>query len=381
MSYKRFFLGILSICVAWIVGTLCLACLIDPIGIWGAPVVRGLNHYKRQGGYLDVCKPYEYMREKPDILYIGASKMYVGFEPVCRTHPEKKVYTMGLSSLSLPDMREYLRFVYKVHKPEIIYMGLNSEDFGTKSYHRKRHGYSKERLERLAGNTWEYYGQAISDSFGLRDVYWPTIRTSRAHGGDDAPFLRGWDVKRGTADTPEPKTYYAYMWNPVQQDFKDWEYEPEAIDCLRDIANEAKEAGVPLVAFFAPHSVDRFAMTWLMGRGADYQQPKREAANVLPVYDFAVVNELTTNPQAYFYDAGHFRATLGEKLKPCLENRNPSPYGYLLTPETVEAAFAAEDAAWKKWKTENQEYVNALKTCIETGHKPEVGEFAKYIGF
>ena len=138
---------------------------------------------------------------------------------------------------------------------------------------------------------------------------------------------------------------------------------------------------MPLVAFFVPHSVDRYAITRLMGRGADYQQPKREAASVLPIYDFALVNELTTNPRDYFYDAAHFRASLGEKLKPCLENGNPAPYGYLLTPETADAVFAKEDAAWEKWAAENQDYINALKECIETGHKPEVGEFEKYIGF
>lgn len=382
MSHKRFFLGVIAICALALSAQLVLAYWIDPIGIWGAPIVHGFNHYKiKQGVYLDVCKPYEYIREKPDILYIGASKMYVGFEPICKSHPEKKVYTMGLSSLSLPDMREYLRFVYKVYKPKVIYMGLNPEDFGAKMYYGKREGYSKERLARLAGNCLEYLGQAIEDSMSLHDMYWLTVRTSWGHEKEDAPFLRGWDVQRGTADKLEPKAYYIYLWRVIDRDFKDWEYVPEAQECLRDIVNEAREAGVPLVAFFVPSSVDRYAMVELMGCGLDYQQSKHAAAEVLPIYDFAVVNELTTDRKANFYDAGHFRAPLGEKLKGCLENGNPAPYGYLLTSENVDEVFAKENAAWEKWKQENQEYVKALEVCIESGHNPEVGDFEKFIGF
>ena len=99
------------------------------------------------------------------------------------------------------------------------------------------------------------------------------------------------------------------------------------------------------------------------------------------IYDFCVVNELAINREKYFYDTGHFRARCGEKIKKCLEIQNPKPYGYLLTPETVDNALMAEDVAWEKWRTENAEYVQALKECIESGRNPEVGEFAEYIGF
>lgn len=382
MSHKRFFVGVLILCFAFLGGWIGFGCFVDPIGICGAPVIRGFNHYKiKQGEFLDVYKPYEYIREKPDILYIGASQMYVGFEPICKEHPAKKVYSMGLSSLSLPDMREYLRFIYKVHKPEIIYMGIAPESFDRKNYDRKRSGYSKERLEALA-SPWRKGGQLLKDFLGIHDVYKLTVSASRAHKGDDVLFLCGWGTGRGRATDVHPKTYYAYLYQAVNRDCKDWDFVPESMDCIKDIVREAKDAHVPMVVFFTPNSVDRYAMIQLMGYMPEHQRIKRMVADVVPVYDFESVSELAINRQAYFYDAWHFRASLGEKLKPILEGKaSPEPYGYLLTPETCDAAFAAEDAAWEKWKSENSEYVQALTECIESGRKPQVGEFAKYIGF
>lgn len=385
MSYKRFFLGVLFIFSLYIVGTLCLSWLIDPIGIWNSPVVRGFNNYKvNQPNYLDVYKPYEYMREKPDILYIGASEMYVGFEPICTTDSEKKVYTMGLSSLPLADLKEYLRFIYKVHKPQIIYVGLSPRNFmfaesfigGT------RPGYSKERLERLSTNQREYYEQAIKDSLGIHNVFWETVKQSNEHKAEGPLMIRGWDTVRGAATSLDPERYYKHLWrNFYNSSFKDWFFIPEALECWRTIVAEAKDAGIPLVAFFAPCTVDFYADIELHGCGNEYKRVKREVAQVVDIYDFAIVSEITINRNPYFEDMTHFHATCGERLKRCLENGDPAPYGYLLTSENVDAVLLKEDAAWEKWKSENKEYMNALKEIIETGRKPEVGEFKQYIGF
>ena len=386
LIYRKFFFGLLGVFLGGLLAYLSLVWLIDPVGVWGTPVIRGINHYKvNQGRFLDVYKPYEYMREKPDVLYIGASGIYVGIEPVSKT--DKKVYNMGLSLLTLPDMREYLRFIYKVHKPEVIYVGLIPANFNPNySIKITRQGFSRERLERLAGNRWEYLWQIINDSMGIHDVYWSTVMASWVHKEKESPFLRGWDVKRGRADTPIPKEYYNYIWYSIRQgvvsaDGSNTGEFAVDVECWRTIVAEAKEAGVHLVAFFLPYSIDVYALSEISESRNYFQRLKREAAKIIPIYDFSIVSELTTNRQKYYYDTVHFRASLGEKLKSCLESGDPTPYGYLLTQENADAVFEAENRAWEQWAVENREYVKALKACIETGRKPEVGEFSEYIGF
>ena len=99
MIYRRWFLGtVLGIfCVVLLLaGT---AWLIDPIELWESPVIRGFNHIKpKQASFLDVFKPFQVRRHAPEIVYIGTSRVYVGFRP------EENAYNMGGSSLSLSDM-------------------------------------------------------------------------------------------------------------------------------------------------------------------------------------------------------------------------------------------------------------------------------------
>lgn len=382
MTGKKFTLLILLLFFATQLIQVALAYLIDPIGMWGSPVIPGFNNYKfKQGSYLDVMKPYEYMREKPDILYIGASQNYVGFRPVDEEHPEKKVYTMGLSSLSLPDLREYLRFVYKVHKPEVIYLGLRPAEFDKRGYDLKRNGFSKDRLDNLANSALAYYWQGLLDSFSLQDIYYQTVKRSYKNPTSPAFFYRGWDVQRGTASEPDKKVYYQYIWAIAEQQ-ENLTLVPEALDCFAEIVAESQQAGVPLVVFFTPDSVDRLAMNHIMGNYPEIQHIKSLVATITPVYDFNIVSDLTTRRQEYYFDSGHFRATMGDKLKPILAGETPpGPYGFLLTPDTMNTSFAAENATWKTWQQKNTEYLTKLESCIENSRPPVPGDFDDYIGF
>ena len=102
ISYKHFFLGIVLLLIAVQALRLLAAILVDPISIWGTPLIDRFNHYKKkQINYLDVFHPYQYLREKPDILYLGTSQVCRGFEPIYPIDLEKKVYTLAPNSLSL----------------------------------------------------------------------------------------------------------------------------------------------------------------------------------------------------------------------------------------------------------------------------------------
>ena len=122
--------------------------MVDPIELWEAPIIRGFNHIKpKQGNFLDVFKPFQVVRHAPEIVYIGTSRVYVGFRP------EENAYNMGGSSLSLPDMRAYLRFIYSQHVPKKVFIGLDLFQFGRENMMRKREGFSQERLDTLQRGT------------------------------------------------------------------------------------------------------------------------------------------------------------------------------------------------------------------------------------
>lgn len=389
MSYKRFFLGILSgffaIQMIWIF----FAYFVDPIGIWGAPIIRGFNHYKtKQSRYEDVFKAYEIMRVNPDIVIVGASQVERGFSIENVSVTEGQSYNFGINDSRLWDLREYLRFIYKTCKPRIIYLAISPRFFSKPHYWNeqelllKRSTFSTGRLQNLAGNPLQYGYQILKDTVGIPyDAWIQTIVDSRKHISDRNIFRFGWNSKQSsTYGITSKKYYYSQLYNFCRGD-EIIDYSPEAMECFANIVQEAKENKVVLHIFFGPYTVDLNAILRLSGEEAKLQYIKRMVSSITPVYDFDIVSDLTTNRNDYFFDGAHFRPSLGEIIKKCIESNHLSSYGYLLTPETADDVFAKENEAWEQWKAENQEYVNALKECIETGREPKVGDFEKYIGF
>ena len=382
LSYKCFFIALLFVSTLVQVGRLVVDYVIDPIGIWGAPVIQGFNHYKtKQNNYLDVFHPYSYMREQPDVLFIGSSQINRGFAPAGTSHMEGRAYTMGFAGITLPCLREYLRFVYAVHKPKIIYLGFPLETISVERNHTKRSGFSESRLHRLSQQPWGYWMQLAEDALSLHGMHMETVKQSQIHKKEKELFFHGWYAGGGAPQPVDSHRYY-WVWGlSITYVLHLEEISNEALYCLREILQDAREADVKLVVFFPPVSIDAQSLIHVMGYWPMYKKFKSAVAGLTPVYDFVTVNDMTTE-RTIFCDPTHFQSPLGESLKPVLEGKAaPEPYGYYLTSETADAAFAAEDAAWEKWKSENAEYVQALTECIESGRKPKVGDFAKYIGF
>ena len=124
-----FIVGV-GISIFW--GTLIV---VDPLGIWHFPIIKGFNNYKvSQPAYLDFFKPYEYRMVKPDVVFLGSSRVYVGLCPDDYPDESVKVYNMGMSSLSIRDAYQYLKFMIRVHKPKKVYLGLDFFQFDSHNF-------------------------------------------------------------------------------------------------------------------------------------------------------------------------------------------------------------------------------------------------------
>ena len=154
--------------------------IVDPLGIWHFPIIKGFNNYKvSQPAHLDFFKPYEYRLIKPDVVFLGSSRVYVGLCP--DDYPDKsvKVYNMGMSSLSIRDAYQYLNFMIKVHKPKKVYLGLDFFQFDSHNFYDSRQGFSQVRLNKIASNWLSYMMFKMQETAGLRGMIKPTILKSQ----------------------------------------------------------------------------------------------------------------------------------------------------------------------------------------------------------
>ena len=358
-----------------VVVTSLVSYLVDPVGMWNRPMVQGFNHHKiKQTPYLDLYKPFESRYYKPDLIYIGSSRVFVGW----RT--EENAYNMATSSLSLPDMREYLHYAYSQHIPEKVYIGLDLFQFSQKSLHDKRNGYSQERLLNLAQGGWHAYQEMGITNMAMSTEVFPTIAKSFINRHDDIPFfIRGYSVRRGETTTVHEQEYY-YNLHSYYDTYEHFRYDEESLDCLRDILIEAENAGVEVVLFFNPIAVDLLALQDVCHLAESYEQIKQEVARMHSVYDFAWLNSLTLDRKKHWLDGSHYHGSTGELLKASINGEVDKSICKLLTAENVGMELREERVVYAKWAAAHLDYLSALRK-VSADKENKAGSLQEYIGF
>lgn len=373
MSYRRWF-RVTVLCIFAAMFLLAgVVWLVDPIEIWEAPIIRGFNHIKpKQAVFLDVFKPFQVQRHKPDIVYIGTSRVYVGFRP------EENAYNMGGSSLSLPDIRSYLRFIYSQHVPKKVFIGLDLFQFSRDSMTKPRDGFSEERLGILNKGRLASVGEAIETSYGMSKYLKETVRSSFENRDKRKEWERGWDVKRGVRTDVDVKTYY-YVLHSYHGTYTKFVYDPNALPCLHEILDEAEAHGIEVILFFNPVSVDLLALQSVCGRAEDFRQMKAEVAKLHPVYDFAWASSLALDREGAWLDGSHFHYPIGERMKDSMAGELDASICRILTVENVETHLREEALEYDRWAAEHSDYIQALAEAAS--EKIPVGSLEQYLGF
>lgn len=370
MSYRRWFystvLGIF--CAVFVIAG--AAWLVDPIELWEAPMIRGFNHIKpKQAVNLDVFKPFQVRRHRPEIVYIGTSRVYVGFRP------EENAYNMGGSSLTLPDMRAYLRFIYSQHVPERVFLGLDLFQFSCEYMGERA---EQKRLNALQNGTVAYLGEAWETSLGMTEYLKETIGSSYNNRDKEPEWERGWDVKRGARTDVDAKMYYGNL-HSYYKTYKNFVYDPGAIICLRDILEEAKEHGVEIVMFFNPVSVDLLALQAICDRAEVFRSIKKEVATLHPIYDFAWASPLAIDREGVWLDGSHYHCRTGEQMKTLMAGDGDNTICRLLTPAVADTHLQEEAAQYGRWAAANADYMRTLAEAAPS--KIPEGALKAYIGF
>lgn len=332
-----FIVGV-GIVIFW--GTLVV---VDPLGIWHFPIIKGFNNYKvSQPAYLDFFKPYEYRMVKPDVVFLGSSRVYVGLCP--DDYPDKsvKVYNMGMSSLSIRDAYQYLKFMIRVHKPKKVYLGLDFFQFDSHNFYDSRQGFSQVRLNKIASNWLSYMMFKMQETAGLRGMIKPTILKSQED-TDTILFNKGWDVKRGSALGTNEDAYI----HTLISFFKTYQQVSlcdESFTCLEKIIKIARAEEIDLVLFFNPISADLLSLIWVTEQYDNFKSVKKRVAEMADYYDFAFINNLTKDKKS-FYDASHYKNIVGNVVVYSIFQKKSMASSFYVTKENIsDFLFFTEDA-------------------------------------
>lgn len=332
-----FIVGV-GISIFW--GTLIV---VDPLGIWHFPIIKGFNNYKvSQPAYLDFFKPYEYRMVKPDVVFLGSSRVYVGLCPDDYPDESVKVYNMGMSSLSIRDAYQYLKFMIRVHKPKKVYLGLDFFQFDSHNFYDSRQGFSQVRLNKIASNWLSYMMFKMQETAGLRGMIKPTILKSQED-ADTILFNKGWDVKRGSALGTNEDAYI----HTLISFFKTYQQVSlcdESFTCLEKIIKIARAEEIDLVLFFNPISADLLSLIWVTEQYDNFKSVKKRVAEMADYYDFAFINNLTKDKKS-FYDASHYKKIVGNVVVHSIFQKKLMASSFYVTKKNIsDFLFFTEDA-------------------------------------
>lgn len=363
---------------------MCALCLlsyiIDPIGIHESSIIDGLNNNKiKQAVYLDVFKPYQVARAKAKVIFIGSSRVYVGLKPSYPGYSDEDIYNMGASSLNLPDAEKYLNLIYSIYKPEKVILGLDNFQFTEKGHNYPRDGFSDDRINWLKRSTL-LCPNKFFDDIRVREALKETFQASRAESNHASYFIRGWDVSRGDSSGPHHQTYYSYV-NQAFVNAAPYKAEQDAYDNLQRIVDEAKRQNVELIVFFSPRPVDINLIDHISDDAEAIIDWKKKCVAIAgKIYDFYFISDYTLD-RNNFYDASHYRAVLGDRMKQDMFSDCDTENMHILTVENMDEKLLSEEKRYVQWEAGNSLYATKMKQVILENKALNVGDLKDWIDF
>lgn len=293
-----------------------LVIAVDPLGIIGSPIIRGFNHYKsKQDVYQYVWKPYAAVDSKADVIFIGTCRVRTGWQPSLIGYSENKIFNLGLSDFPFLKMKKHLEMLYNTHCPKILVIGIDFFQFTTGNYQLKREGYSEERLGNLAKNNMFLDKlMAVRDSLSIGGLSsFATIKDSILNKNKNTQYFQGFDTERGNSTFNKEAVKLQLKSYP--ETYRNFQYEPRAIEILKKIIYSAKNKGAKIYVFVNPIHKQAYDLLCSYGHEENWKEIKREVAKIAgKLYELQDSEKYISN-NLYYCDLSRYNIKLGEILK------------------------------------------------------------------
>ena len=339
------------------IGIFLVGIVVDPLELLGMPIINGINNSKvKQGSCLDVFKPYQVIKYKPEVVFIGSSRVKNACKPTLYGYDDDKVFNFAFNALSLKNMEKYLDFIYKVSEPKKIFIGLDFFQFGEENFKSGGGNFSENRLNILSSTN-------VKDSF--------------KHKNKIVRFERGW--REQGSNNINVEDYYNYM-NSFAKQYDEWNYSREALEVFNRIIEKARTKNVDVIVYFNPISVDLIALIYACGLENELASIKEKVVKITgKVYDFNYINTYTCSRKEYFIDPSHCKNNFGEIIKSdiCLDKNTDRMV--ILNSDNIQNSLFIEANENKIWLKNNFQYINFLRGKINNKTRIKDNELKKYI--
>ncbi len=315
--------------------------LVDPYGYWGGPTFAGINDIKPFANqHLIPVKHAQYGRAAYNTVLVGNSRTEVGLDPLSAKWPAtmQPVYNFGMPGMGLPTSVDAMIQAAAVHKPKAIILGVEYLDFRVTEEEWRASAGAQPPLDPTNQTPVTDLTSMLFSLDAVRESALALFEARKAHPATTTQ--QGYNGLNDYHDIVAAEGHAAIFEQRNREYVERFQTQKRRLAWPGPGANRNWQALERLVAFCRANNIaltlhsfpyhadllmifDRSGLiteleAWRAALGR-YAQAKD-----VPLYDFIGLDERTAeavpapgdrgSKMAYYWEAGHFRSTLGDVL-------------------------------------------------------------------
>jgi hypothetical protein len=382
MTPARFLRTWLAAVLLILAGTAGFNVVIDPYGLHG--VAAPAERRPRAQTQVRMVKAWRIAEVRPNAVILGNSRVDIGLDPAHPAWPAaaRPVYNLGQPGAGLFMVRRYLEHAVALHRPRLVVIGLDFQDFldavppppAPLAFERRLAVGRDGRLNAAAPR------QRIADTVAATlslDATVDAVRTVLARADQNAADMtplgfnplheyRALVARQGHHALFLQKTLqYMAAWRARRALRFDGDGEAAFAELAAIIAL-CRRQGIDLHLFIHPYHADLLETIRLAGLWDSFENWKRALVRAaappgpdpdphMVLWDFSGHYDPALEPvpppgdtvtaMRWFWEAGHYKAALGDRIIARLFGTGAGDFGRRLTPDTIEPHLAALRAA------------------------------------
>lgn len=361
--------------------------LIDPYGtLWGAakawPLERVFASF-----YPYLSKPTVFADADPDTVLFGNSRVAYGFDPLHAEWPSSlgDGFNYGIPSARMTNTAPYFETVLRATSPETVILGMDYF-FDWRSSSTQEESPPSEVMALASGRGPWARSLARAEDILATTVSITTLRNSvktilfqrkmAGYGINKAGYSPQLELSCATACgdrtaieevTRKIRTYRLGYLQPGKR------AEKPAINgnivALEQALSRAQERGIRVVVILYPYHVSLLDTIQVSGFWPDFQRWKRAIVEATSAYDgvsvldFSVVSDYSAEPipgpdaktqlMQWYFDPGHFRPELGDRILQNVAGEMGQCPCDLLTVESLAAQLERQELDIQSWRRQH----------------------------